>query len=134
MLLIILVLKIGKRFAVADDIINELATACTCGPLDADGACLPCCARKEIERLRRWKAEATTVLVEWDAVWECAGKGTLGESKQRGVVAELGRLDDEIERLRAAGDALADSVETALTGYSLDIYQTLPAWREARRG
>lgn len=40
----------------------------------------------------------------------------------------------EIERLRAAGDALADSVETALTGYSLDIYQTLPAWREARRG
>ena len=36
----------------ADDILNELATACTCGPLDADGACLPCCARKEIERLR----------------------------------------------------------------------------------
>lgn len=36
----------------ADDIINQLATACVCGPLDADGACLPCCARKEIERLR----------------------------------------------------------------------------------
>ena len=46
----------------ADDIINELATACMCGPLDADGACLPCCARTEIERLRAeiaaWRKDA----------------------------------------------------------------------------
>lgn len=35
-----------------DDLIDPLATACVCGPLDADGACLPCCARTEIQRLR----------------------------------------------------------------------------------
>lgn len=36
----------------ADDIIDQLEAACMCGPLDADGACLLCCARTEIERLR----------------------------------------------------------------------------------
>lgn len=98
----------------ADDIIHQLATACVCGPLDADSACLQCCARIEIERLRAerddWQSEYLTAFLQ------------------------LGFAVDEIANLRAAGDALADSAETALTGYSLDIYQTLPAWREARRG
>lgn len=89
----------------------------------------------EIERLRRWKTEATTVLAEWDAVWECAGKGTLGESKQRNVVAELGRLDDEIERLRAAlalavGELSTHGEYTAWTPEML-MNQFL---EEARRG
>jgi len=100
-------------------------------------------AADEIERLRRWKVEATAVLEGWDAVWECAGRGTLGESKQRGVIARLGELDDEIERLRALGDALA--------GYSGQPCKCLRdpddrlddvcnpckhrfAWLEARRG
>lgn len=106
-------------------------------------SCTFCAARTEIERLRRWKAEATTVLVEWDAVWECAGKGILGESKQRGVVAELGRLDDEIERLRAVVDALVDrpfrgtSEERRFRLYGSDwsaVHDALDKWEEARRG
>ena len=40
----------------------------------------------------------------------------------------------ERDRLRAAGDALADDVDVALHSYSLGIYHTLAAWREARRG
>ena len=39
----------------------------------------------------------------------------------------------EVMRLRAAGDALADDVDVALHSYSVGIYHTLPAWREARR-
>lgn len=36
----------------------------------------------EIERLRRWKAEATEVIVAWDDVWVALGRpGALGESK-----------------------------------------------------
>lgn len=58
--------------------------------------------RAEIERLRQWKREATTVIEEWEAVWEAAGKpGLLGQPKPNGLLAELGRLEDEIERLRA---------------------------------
>ena len=40
----------------------------------------------EIIDLRRWKAEATVVLSEWDQVWEAAGRpGQLGESKAAAV-------------------------------------------------
>lgn len=46
---------------------------------------------------------------------------------------EIERLWAENERLRAAGDALADDVDVALHSYSVGIYHTLPAWREARR-
>lgn len=66
-------------------------------------------AADEIERLRRWKAEATAVIEEWEAVWESAGKPSLlGQSKPIGLMAELGRLADEIERLRSVLVALAE--------------------------
>ena len=59
-------------------------------------------AADEIERLRRWRAEAITVIGDWEAVWEAAGRpGVLGQSKSLGLLGELGRLDDEIERLRS---------------------------------
>lgn len=67
----------------ADDIIDHLATACTCGPLDADDACLPCCARTEIERLR------------------------------------------------AAGDAMAEALRS---GSDSGWDEAIDAWEEARRG
>lgn len=44
---------------------------------------------------------------------------------------------DEIERLRAAGDALAQSHERALAALGIDWngrQQSLRAWQEARRG
>ena len=50
-------------------------------------------AADEVERLRRWKAEAMTVLADWEAVYEAAGKpGPLGVSKARAVLAEVERL------------------------------------------
>jgi hypothetical protein len=42
----------------------------------------PVAQRSELERLRQWKAEAITVLDEWETVWIDAGKpGRLGQSK-----------------------------------------------------
>lgn len=65
-------------------------------------------AADEIERLRRWKAEAIAVIENWEAVWEASGKpGVLGQSKSLGLLGELGRLRDEIERLRAERDSLS---------------------------
>lgn len=43
-------------------------------------------ALDEIDRLRRWKAEATQVIDEWDRVWDAAGRpGPLGETKAETV-------------------------------------------------
>jgi hypothetical protein len=59
----------------------------------------------EIERLRKWKAEATAVLAAWDSVWEAAGRpGRLGSSKPE-------QTADEIARLRTAGQALYDVLD-----------------------
>ena len=60
----------------------------------------------EIVRLRRWKDEATIVLTEWNSVAdpiiaEMDFDDTIGRRKTD-IVA------DEITRLRAAGDALAE--------------------------
>lgn len=49
----------------------------------------------------------------------------------------LHRAADEIKRLRAAGDALAQSHERALAALGIDWdgrQQSLRAWQEARRG
>ena len=46
--------------------------------------------------LRRWKAEATTVLEEWEAVWEAAGRpGQLGGSKAEAVHDWVRRRDGD---------------------------------------
>jgi hypothetical protein len=43
-------------------------------------------ALDELDRLRWWKAEALTVLAEWERVWETAGRpGALGSSKAESV-------------------------------------------------
>lgn len=48
---------------------------------------------EENERLRRWQAEAMTVLSEWEAVWEAAGSpGPLGGSKAAAVSVLIEQL------------------------------------------
>jgi ABC-type nitrate/sulfonate/bicarbonate transport system substrate-binding protein len=54
----------------------------------------------EIERLRRWKAEATEVLKGWDAVANMVPV-RLGDRKSDAVAAEIIRLRQEINRLTA---------------------------------
>jgi hypothetical protein len=67
-------------------------------------------AAAEIERLRRWKAEAIGVLEGWNTVWEAAGRpGRLGDSQFIAVAAEFERLRAELasERGRSLGIARA---------------------------
>jgi hypothetical protein len=75
-------------------------------------------AVNEIERLRQWKAEATTILAQWEDVVEQIVQeldldDTIGRRKTDIVADEFVRLRAEIERLRAAGDALADLLRAA---------------------
>ena len=79
----------------------------------------------EIERLRRWKAEAIEVLNRWDAVAVMV-PARLGERKSETAAAE-------IERLRAAYDALAIAYRNF--GGPLAAYDAaLRAWDEVRHG
>lgn len=58
-------------------------------------------AADEIERLRSWKAQASTVLDGWEVAWHAAGHpGKLGESKHRATVREIKRLRAENAHLR----------------------------------
>lgn len=44
----------------------------------------------ELEKLRRWKAEAEAVIEEWDHLWEMAGcPGELGNTKAAGLLKKL---------------------------------------------
>ena len=48
---------------------------------------------REIQRLKRWKAEALQVLNQWDEAWQAAGcPGQLGESIPMATAAEISRL------------------------------------------
>lgn len=81
----------------------------------------------EIERLQRWKAESITLLKQWnqiadDVIAQLGTADTLGHRRPDIVASELERLrakneaalliisdlEAEVERLRAAGDALAE--------------------------
>jgi hypothetical protein len=58
-------------------------------------------ARVEVERLTRWKSEATIVLAAWDAVYDGLGQpGRLGQSKADAVLAEVERRQATIQRVR----------------------------------
>lgn len=57
--------------------------------------------RGEIESLRRWKAEAMTVLSEWEQVWEALGHpGFLGESKAAASLRSLGASNGRAGAIR----------------------------------
>ena len=52
--------------------------------------------------IRCGEAEAITVIGDWEAVWQAAGRpGVAGESKSLGLLGEIMRLDAEIAALDA---------------------------------
>ena len=62
-------------------------TCTMCGAQDVDALLA------EVERLRRWKAEALQVLAGWEAVWEALGMpGDWGQQKSSAALAEVERL------------------------------------------
>lgn len=97
-------------------------------------------ALDELDRLRRWKAEAVEVLASWEQTWEAAGMpGTLGMSKAEAVRAEVERLrrqldaaDRQIEARtgETAGERLlkarADLAEAKLAGIRSLVSLVLP--------
>ena len=47
----------------------------------------------KVERLTRWKAEATEVLAGWERVWDALGRpGPLGASKALSSMVEVNRM------------------------------------------
>lgn len=76
------------------------------GSWTADARNLLDAAADEIEKLRSWKAEATTVLARWDAV--AAGVesrvSNLGRLKSEVVADELERLRHELKLLQDMRD------------------------------
>jgi hypothetical protein len=92
----------------SDDLAARLR-ACDIGICDEAAA--------EIDRLRRWKAEATAVIERWDALWELLGRpGRLGEFQQTGVHDEFMRLRAQVERIRAAVNDPVTDAEIAAWG------------------
>jgi len=62
--------------------------------------CTRCKAADEIEKLRKWKAEASSVLDSWESAWKAIGSpGELGVVKSDAVVSEFSRLTDIIKSL-----------------------------------
>lgn len=52
---------------------------------------------REVQALRRWKAEATTVIEQWESVWESAGSpGALGQFKADALGDYLVDLQEEL--------------------------------------
>lgn len=52
----------------------------------------------ELDRLRRWKAEAVEVLASWEQTWEAAGRpGRPGSSKAESVRTEVARLCRQLD-------------------------------------
>lgn len=77
--------------------------------------------RSEVETLRHWKAEAMTVLAEWDQVFDALGGGRLGESKAAASLDQVQRLtarhDSDIAAAKAAErERIALAIETGPWG------------------
>ena len=63
--------------------------------------------RAEVERLRRWKAEALQVLAGWEAVWEALGMpGDWGQQKSSAALAEVKQLREDFRHARQTADAI----------------------------
>lgn len=75
-------------------------TARSKSELDMVGDIVVDLVRDEIERLRAWKAEATTVINQWEAVWEAAGRpGRLGESKAEATRVHVAMTEAELRNI-----------------------------------
>ena len=84
---------------------EDIAERLRCLPVDCDGTCHACAAADEIERLRRWKTNATYVLDAWQEAWELAGcPSNLGATKSEAMLDEITRLRAEVEHEREQSD------------------------------
>jgi len=84
---------------------EDIAERLRCLPVDCDGTCHACAAADEIERLRRWKTDATYVLDAWQEAWELAGcPSNLGATKSEAMLDEITRLRAEVEHEREQSD------------------------------
>lgn len=87
----------------AEDIVTRLLdVVCWCN--EFDGVCDACQAADEINRLRRFKAEAMAVLDRWQAVADLVPteRRSLGEHWADIVAAEIERLRNENQMLNEA--------------------------------
>ena len=97
-----------------DDIVERLRYEAWHNPSEGDTAdahYLAADALAEIERLRQWKAEATTVIGDWQAVFDSlvaprVSQFDFGKSTSVLTVKEIVRLSSEVERLRAENERL----------------------------
>lgn len=64
----------------------------------------------EVELLRRWKAEATEVIEQWERVWTLLGRpGELGESKPAASATVIAHALAEVELLRSVVRGFAET-------------------------
>jgi len=64
----------------------------------------------DVRRLTRWKSEATTVIAQWETVYDALGRpGVLGDSKAEAASRHAMALTDEVFRLRIALTDIARS-------------------------
>lgn len=72
-------------------------------------------ARDVVERLRRWKEEASIVIGNWESVWEALGSpGKLGDVKAAAAVLEVARLHAAINELQAHIDLMEETWKGAV--------------------
>jgi hypothetical protein len=108
-------------------------------------------AADEIERLRRWKAEATEVLNHWENLADdvlnhrdCLANGggcRLGQRRSDAVAAEIERLraalalaDQMVDAMQWAFDpSLGEETHDTIFAAWQDAQKTLSAYEEARR-
>lgn len=81
-------------------------------------------AAAEIERLRRWKDEATAVITQWDDAWEAAGSpGRLGQSKAAAMAHEIAVLRAALQEIIDNDEGFIDEDGLLSTAVSVLIAQ-----------
>ncbi len=66
----------------------------------------------EIERLERWKTDATYVINAWEEAWESAAvPDNLGATKSEAMLDEITRLRDEVDIKECRVEGLSNQIE-----------------------
>jgi len=95
-------------------------------------------AAVELDRLRRWKAEASVVLIGWERVHEALGRPGIGQVKSEAVLAEVERLrkyapSPEMEAVLDRSSFGTDEAETARESVSPDSGRAVVRMAELMR-
>lgn len=93
----------------------------------------------EVERLRRWKEEARTVLTDWVKVHDALGSpGALGESMALSSLAEVGRLTrhnaDLVDDLVRANSFIAGPTDNQNSPSTIDYVKAADPTRVSISG